>query len=204
MIIELVIVFCLAYSVALFAIYKIRINAFKVDRDLAIVRTRVQAEEIVKRTNELNILSARLNRAVKEVIEAKMFNDQIVVELEEKNRIVNEIHKDNLLIFANNKELLKENKMEVFNIRQASMFAYDHYKSMSDLLRNLLVFDDGEAPVFGHIRSGLDVVNASLKKVENYFKLYFRVGPAEYRTKKKTLAGKRPNGTDYVTDFSAS
>lgn len=195
---------CVVYAVVLYAVYLIRINRYKIDRDWIEFRAQLQANEIINKFNELNEVSAFLNKASQEVVEHRQLNLAIRAELEEKNQIVNEIHADNLILLENNKETLKENKLQLYNVREATLNLYKQYKEMSDLIRHLLVFDDGESGIFQHLRRALDIVNKAQGSVNEYFKTYFRMTADQYISQKEYIVGKKSNGSDHVTDCSAN
>lgn len=189
---------------SLFAIYKIKIKAYKNKHDEMILWGQEVAEELQLKTNEVNDTSEWLNEVAKELASERKFNDKLSKKLQEKDKEVKDIHTDNLILLTSNKETLKENKMQLYNIREASLYAWQQYRSISDMLRNLLVFDDGESTVFDHIRNSLQIVNNSMHHTGNYFKAYFKMTPEEYLSKKNNIKGKRLDGSDYVSDSKAN
>lgn len=191
------IIFCAAYTVGLFAFYKIKVNFIEREKQNVIDWATDRTKFIVDKVNEVNKESAFLNDVVKRLIDQKRHNDKMYEE-------VSQIHLDNTILLENNRETLKENKFQLHNIRESYIYTYQHYKSMSEVLRNLLIFDDGESPLFGHIRSALHTVHSSLNETGTRFQRYFRMTPEQYVNRKVSLTGKRPNGTDYVSDSSAS
>ncbi len=192
------------FAGSLFAIYKIKINAYEKKHDDLISWAQEKAEELQIKTNEINNTSDWLDQVAKELASQRRFNDKLGNKLKEKDKEVKEIHADNIILLESNKETLKENKMQLYNIREASIYAWKQYQSISDMLRNLLVFDDGDNMVFEHIRSSLQVVNNSMHQTSNYFKAFFRMTPEEYLSKKNNIRGRKPDGSDYVSDSKAN
>lgn len=195
-------VVCVAYGLSLYAVYLIRINRYKIDRDWVIFRTQLQAKEVVIKAKELNELAKWLNQAVEEVTNKRHINFAIRAELEEKNRLVKEIHAENLLMLANNRETLKENKFQVYQVREATLILYRKYKEMAGLMRHLMLVDDGSNEKY--LRNALNIVNEGVKRTSDYFQTYFRMTPAQYMEQKEHLTGKKSNGSDHVTDFSVN
>lgn len=191
------ITFCIIYTLVLNWVCKLKLKSLQNDRDDLVEWGVTRAKFIVDKTNELNKNSAYLDAVVKKLINQKRYND-------EKFEEVKQIHIDNAILFESNRETLKENKIQLHNIRESYIFTYHHYKSMSEMFRNLLIFDDGESPLFGHIRNAMQTVHANMNETVSRFKRYFRMTPEQYLNRKTSLMGKRPNGTDYVSDFSAS
>lgn len=194
---EFVIGVFVIYSIGIYMVFKLKFKSLLKDNAELASWIGLNSDSLISKTNAVNEAAKKL--------------EQIYIGLErerQKNIImngeVNAIHRDNIILFENNKETLKINQMELYNIRQASLFAYQEYKAIDELFRNLLIFDDGETPLFKHIRHAWELTNQSKKKVSDYFESYFRMSPEEYLKSKKYLTGKRENGTDFVTDYTVN
>lgn len=195
--------YCFLYTIGLIALYliirKSTINDY--DRKVGLLVERVKS--LKTKTNELNDRAFWLDERVKETIGHRKLNEEIHRELEIKNDEVVAIHTENVILFEMNKVTLKDNKAQLYSIREASIFAYQHYKSMSDLFRHLLILDDG-SKVFAHIRGALRTVELSTKEVSEYFEKYFKQTPMEYQHQKKNITGKKLDGADFVSDSSVN
>lgn len=194
---EFVIGLFLVYSIVIYGVFKLKFKSLLKDNAELVAWIGSNSELLISKTNAINEAARKLEQMYYQVERERQKN--IMMDSE-----VRAIHTDNIILFENNKETLKINKMELYNLRQASLFAYNEYKSIDELFRNLLVFDDGETPLFKHIRHAWELTNQNKKKVADYFESYFRISPEDYLKSKKYLTGKRENGTDFVTDYTAN
>jgi len=195
--VEFVIFLFIGYSTALFAIFKLIRRSELKDNDKLVDWIGSNAELIRDKTNALNEASKKLEEMYWQTLKER----QKTIMMDEEVRA---IHKENIILFENNKETLKINKLEVFNLRQASLFAYNEYKAIDELFRNLLIFDDGETPLFRHIRFAWELTNKNKKIVGDHFKSYFKMTPEEYLQQKQHIGGKKENGTDFITDYTVN
>lgn len=195
--VEFVISLFVGYSLALYAFFKLNRKAELKDNAKLVAWIGSNAELIRDKTNALNQAAKKLEEMYLQILRERQ---KTIMKDEE----VRAIHLDNIVLFENNKETLKMNKLEVFNLRQASLFAYNEYKAIDELFRNLLIFDDGEEKFFKHIRHAWELTNQNKKKVSDYFQMYFRMTPEDYMKSKQNLKGKRFDGTDFITDYTVN
>ncbi len=86
------------------------------------------------------------------------------------------------------KKALKENKVEEFYVKENTIWLYDHYKKVVDVLAEMTKEDIK----YDQIYELLHTANMSLGNVRNYFVKNFRQTPEQYRSQRVNLIEGRP------------
>lgn len=146
-----------------------------------------------------NILHQVINdRSIKLESTAAILNLQ-AREILKMDQDVHEAMKYNRNLLDRQDDLLKKTQIELYNVKESSIWLHDHYQKVHGLAKKLLK-DGRQSP---EIYSVMDTADHNMTVIENHFYTMFKIYPYQYKMQKKLLHGKNENGsTSYQTNSS--
>jgi 4-hydroxyphenylpyruvate dioxygenase-like putative hemolysin len=110
-------------------------------------------------------------------------------------------------LMNSNKKTLKENQIALYGIKESSLFLYDHYNRISDLITNNIDLAENDEDIEAMTQE-VDHVEHSIAEVTAFFITCFKMTPEQYREQKLKekitfkQVMKRQNGENFESEFS--
>lgn len=154
--------------------------------------------QIFAKVEELDNTAAWLNEQITVVT---MRNRMAEKQFSEGIGMVNWANGENVRLHGIKKDaekLLVNSKKELYEVREASLYLYNHYKVLVEVL-NGIVMDgvDYEQAV-----ALLSTANSNLMIIRDNFANHFRKTPEDYVNQRDNISGKNPSGSNFISKFS--
>lgn len=155
--------------------------------------------KFVEKARELNEIALYLDDQMKRIVQRNKDVEFMFCDVVNKRAQVNQIHRENKQLIKDANQAIKENKVEQFYVKEASLLVYDHYKKLTGLINKFV--NSGELDYEECFRLSYTADNNMLF-MNNYFRRNFRMSPEDYTQQKTQLIGKTQSGEDYISNFS--
>lgn len=154
--------------------------------------------QIFAKVEELDNTAAWLNEQIAVVT---MRNRMAEKQFSEGIGMVNWANGENVRLHGIKKDaekLLVNSKKELYEVREASLYLYNHYKVLVEVL-NGIVMDgvDYEQAV-----ALLSTANSNLMIIRDNFANHFRKTPEDYVSQRDNISGQNPSGSNFISKFS--
>ncbi len=146
----------------------------------------------VEKAKELNDLAKYLDEQCAVLTKKEKDIHSMFKNIRSKRIEVNEIYRDT-------KNAIKENKVELFYVQEASLLLYNHYKRLCELINTFV--KDGEME-YERCFALSHTADNNKMFMDKYFRHHFGMSPEDYQDQKMQLGGKTQDGEEFTSSFS--
>ncbi len=169
------------------------------------VENRIQ-KEIVDRASDLNQTARWLDEQIAVVLSQKRLAEKTFKESQEYVQWANDeiykaqqLKKDLETLRNASFDAIKDNKKKMFEVRESSLWLYDHYKKTAEILGSALKDDIA----YDEICSLLCTASNNMNVVRQMFIKDFRQTPEQYAQQKVNATGRNlQGGEEQISGFS--
>lgn len=168
-------------------------QSFKIREQQLVKEIEDRASIITARSIELDQIADSLNIRSQGIQYERMNNIQILNEAKQTEQVTREL-------LESNKIIVKGNEAQLYHIKETTIYLYDHYKKVVDILHNIMI---GRGIEQYELNSTLNTASDNLNSLHNYFYRTFKITPDQYKKLKTNIVGKPKNGDyDFITENS--
>jgi cbb3-type cytochrome oxidase subunit 3 len=148
-----------------------------------------------KKEQDNETVAALLEIAAKQLVQLRMESQNTLDTALMRSEEVHQLLERNKLIYQENLAVLKQVQTENFYVRDCSIWIYEHFKNVNELIEKIPIQDGVNTVQLKQIKA--DAVNA-MNIAATYYSNKFNRHPEDVLKEKQLITGTKKDGTKYI------
>lgn len=136
------------------------------------------------------VISNVLDKVAKEIFVMRKDGESMISDAIQRHGQLQQIIADNGEILKKNQAILRKNALELYNVRESTLWLWDRYNSIIETM-------DKRADLLQQYPNTVTLKSQIMSdrvEIERFFASVFKVTPSQYRKMNQVVNGKDPNG----------